>query len=95
MGDRGGAVELYRKVAEAQPGSAQALNNLAYLLSEVANKPDEALKYAQQAAVELVPKRPVYIAVAHWDGFSTEKGSTTRPFPIWSGRGPIIPSQTM
>jgi len=65
MGDRGAAIELYRKVAEAQPGSAQALNNLAYLLSEVANKPDEALKYAQEA-VHLVPEHPAYCDTLGW-----------------------------
>jgi len=64
-GDRGAAIELYRKVAQANPGSAQALNNLAYLLSEVANKPDEALKYAQEA-VELVPEQPAYCDTLGW-----------------------------
>jgi len=64
-GDRNSAIEMYRKVAQANPGSAQAMNNLAYLLSEVANKPDEALKYAQQA-VQLVPERPAYCDTLGW-----------------------------
>ncbi len=65
MGDRSAAMEAYRKVAEANPSSAQALNNLAYLLSEVANKPDEALKYAQEA-VQLVPDQPAYCDTLGW-----------------------------
>jgi tetratricopeptide (TPR) repeat protein len=64
-GDRSAAMEAYRKAAEANPGSAEALNNLAYLLSEVANKPDEALKYAQQA-VQLVPEKPAYCDTLGW-----------------------------
>jgi len=64
-GDRSAAIELYRKAAEANPGNAQALNNLAYLLSEVANKPDEALKYAQEA-VQLVPEKPAYCDTLGW-----------------------------
>jgi len=65
MGDRSAAIELYRKVAQANPDSAQALNNLAYLLAEVANKPDEALKYAQEA-VQLAPERPAYSDTLGW-----------------------------
>jgi len=65
MGDRSAAMEAYRKAAEANPGSAEALNNLAYLLSEVANKPDEALKYAQEA-VELFPAQPAYCDTLGW-----------------------------
>jgi tetratricopeptide (TPR) repeat protein len=45
----------YRKVVETDSHNAQALNNLAYLLLEHANNPDEALKYAQKAA-ELQPE---------------------------------------
>jgi Tfp pilus assembly protein PilF len=39
----------YRKILEAQPDNVLALNNLAYTLSEQANSPDEALKYAERA----------------------------------------------
>ena len=65
IGDRSAAVELYRKAAQANPDSAQASNNLAYLLSEVANKPDEALKYAEKA-VQLAPERPAYCDTLGW-----------------------------
>ena len=65
LGDRSGAIELYRKAAQANPESAQALNNLAYLLSEVANKPDEALKYAEKA-VQLAPAQPAYCDTLGW-----------------------------
>jgi tetratricopeptide (TPR) repeat protein len=64
-GDPGSAIELYRKVAQANPTSAQALNNLAYLLSENDNKLDEALKYAQEA-IQLVPERPAYCDTLGW-----------------------------
>jgi len=65
MGDRSAAIELYRKVAQANPDSAQASNNLAYLLVEVVNKPDEALKYAEKA-VQLAPERPAYCDTLGW-----------------------------
>jgi len=48
------AIEHYRKALELQPHSPEVLNNLAYLLADKANQPDEALGYAQQA-VEAVP----------------------------------------
>jgi tetratricopeptide (TPR) repeat protein len=48
------AIEHYRKVVETDSGNVQALNNLAYLLADYANKADEALKYAEKAA-ELAP----------------------------------------
>jgi Tfp pilus assembly protein PilF len=65
MGEPSAAIELYRKVAQANPDSAQASNNLAYLLAEVANKPDEALKYAERA-VQLAPERPAYCDTLGW-----------------------------
>lgn len=49
------AIAHYRKVVEAQPQNALALNNLAYLLVEHANQPDEGLQLAQRAK-ELAPK---------------------------------------
>lgn len=51
------ALELYRKVADEQPGNVKALNNTAYLLADHAHQPDEALQYAQRA-VELAPGSP-------------------------------------
>jgi tetratricopeptide (TPR) repeat protein len=56
-GNAGRALELYKKVADEQPGNANALNNTAYLLVARAHQPDEALKYAQ-TAVELAPGSP-------------------------------------
>jgi Tfp pilus assembly protein PilF len=50
------AIHHYRAVVEGNPQNTLALNNLAYLLLEHANQPDEALKYAQQAK-ELSPDR--------------------------------------
>ena len=84
MGDRSAAMEAYRKVAEANPGSAQALNNLAYLLSEVANKPDEALKYAQEA-VQLVPETASILRHAGMD--SLPKRSLQRGCPVFGAGG--------
>jgi len=63
--DRNAAIDLYRRVAEANPDSAQASNNLAYLLAEYQNKPDEALKYAEKA-VQLVPEDPAYCDTLGW-----------------------------
>jgi tetratricopeptide (TPR) repeat protein len=48
------AVEHYRKTLSLDAGNALALNNLAYLLAE-GKRPDEALKYAQQAK-QLAPE---------------------------------------
>src|ERR1035437_917873 len=64
-GDRGAALDLYRKVAESNPDSAEASNNLAHLLAEYGSKPDEALKYAEKA-VQLAPETPAYCDTLGW-----------------------------
>ena len=48
------AMNEYRKVLALNPHNRIALNNLAYLLADFANRPDEALGYAQKA-VEAAP----------------------------------------
>jgi putative PEP-CTERM system TPR-repeat lipoprotein len=48
-GNFGTAIEQYRKALELQPHNAQVLNNLAYILADKDNKPDEALIYAQES----------------------------------------------
>jgi Tfp pilus assembly protein PilF len=53
-GDFPAAIQHYRKVVERDPRNLLALNNLAYLLADRANQPDEALKYAQQVK-EIAP----------------------------------------
>src|SRR5262249_1887529 len=53
-GNQSAAISHYRKVLEDNPRQQVALNNLAYLLADSNNQPDEALKYAQQAA-EIAP----------------------------------------
>jgi Tfp pilus assembly protein PilF len=65
LGDRNAAIDLYRKVAQGNPDSAQASNNLAYLLVEYGNQPDEALKYAERA-VQLAPEDPAYSDTLGW-----------------------------
>jgi tetratricopeptide (TPR) repeat protein len=64
-GDHSAALQNFRKSVQVEPGNAQALNNLAYLLSEQANNQDEALKYARRA-VEMVPDRPAYCDTLGW-----------------------------
>jgi tetratricopeptide (TPR) repeat protein len=64
-GNHQAAIDHFRKVVEADPENTQALNNLAYLLSEFANRPDEALKLAQRA-VELSPKEAAYSDTLGW-----------------------------
>ena len=56
-GNHQAAIQHYRKVLESDPNRVLALNNLASLLAEYANQPDEALKYAQRAK-ELAPASP-------------------------------------
>jgi tetratricopeptide (TPR) repeat protein len=56
-GNRGKALGHYRKALEADGQNAMALNNVAYLLADFANKPDEALNYAQRAK-EISPDDP-------------------------------------
>ncbi len=53
-GNYGPAIEQFRKVLELDETNVQALNNLAYLLANFANHPDEALTLAQRAR-ELAP----------------------------------------
>ena len=64
-GNHKAALDQYRKVAEADPGNAQNLNNFAYLLAEYAKQPGEALKFAEKA-VELAPDRPAYFDTLGW-----------------------------
>jgi tetratricopeptide (TPR) repeat protein len=56
-GNYAAAIELYRKVVQVNSRNVKALNNLAYLLCDFKQQPDEALKYAQQAK-ELAPENP-------------------------------------
>ena len=53
-GDRAAALPYYRKAVDVEPDNVTALNNLAYTLADFANRPDEALKYAEHA-LELAP----------------------------------------
>jgi tetratricopeptide (TPR) repeat protein len=64
-GNQKAAMEHFRKVVEREPGNAQALNNLAYALLEYADRPEEALKYAEKA-VELAPERPALADTLGW-----------------------------
>jgi Tfp pilus assembly protein PilF len=54
-GNYAAAVELYRKAVQMNSRNVRALNNLAYLLCDFKQEPDEALKYAEQAK-ELSPE---------------------------------------
>ena len=64
-GDHSAASVQYRKAVDANPRNAAALNNLAYALTVYENKPDESLKYAQQAK-ELVPDSAEYADTLAW-----------------------------
>lgn len=59
------ALDQIGQVVAAQPNNAQALNNYAYLLSEAANQPEQALKYAQKAK-ELAPQDAAYSDTLGW-----------------------------
>jgi tetratricopeptide (TPR) repeat protein len=64
-GNNAAALDLYRKIVEAEPNNALALNNLAYLLSEHAGKSEEALAYAQKAK-ELQPENAMIDDTLGW-----------------------------
>jgi tetratricopeptide (TPR) repeat protein len=64
-GDHAAAIEQFRKVVAADPRNTQALNNLAYLLSEYGKNPGDALKYAEQAR-ELAPDNPDFADTIGW-----------------------------
>jgi tetratricopeptide (TPR) repeat protein len=59
------AIEHYRNALQLRPHNAEILNNLAYLLADKANQPDEALGYAQQA-VETSPENPDAAGTLGW-----------------------------
>jgi tetratricopeptide (TPR) repeat protein len=63
MGDHAAEAETYRKILTVDPLNVVVLNNLAYFL--VANSPDEALKFAQQAA-EIDPNSPTVQDTLGW-----------------------------
>jgi tetratricopeptide (TPR) repeat protein len=57
VGNYAAAIQHYRAIVAASPDSVAALNNLAYLLVEHFNRPDEGLQYAQKVK-ELAPNDP-------------------------------------
>jgi Flp pilus assembly protein TadD len=64
-GDHAGALENFRKAVQSDPANAQALNNLAYLLADFANQPEEAQKYAEKA-MQIAPDNPQYADTIGW-----------------------------
>ncbi len=64
-GNHDAALEQFRMVVARDPNNAKALNNLAAVLAEFGNKPDEALNYAQRA-VELSPDDPEFADTLGW-----------------------------
>jgi tetratricopeptide (TPR) repeat protein len=91
-GNHSAAIEEFRKVVEANPGNAQALNNLAYLLAEYGKQPDEALKYAEKA-VELAPESGAYCDTLGWILYQKglyanalkflERATAAKTNPVW------------
>ncbi len=59
------AIAQYRKALALNPGDPVALNNLAYLLADVADQPDEALPYAQRA-LEAAPENADIACTPGW-----------------------------
>jgi Tfp pilus assembly protein PilF len=65
QGNQEAARNEFQKAVNADPGNAEGLNNLAYLLAEYGKQPNEALKYAQKAE-ELEPDNPEYADTLGW-----------------------------
>jgi tetratricopeptide (TPR) repeat protein len=64
-GNKAAAIEHFQKVIGVEPDNAQALNNLAYLLSERGDQGEQALQYARRA-VELAPDEATYYDTLGW-----------------------------
>ena len=60
------ALENFRKAWKPLRTIPQALNNFAYLLAEHANRPDEALKYAEKAVRESARTTADYVDTLGW-----------------------------
>ena len=78
-GNHTAAVDAYKKVLDVQPANVVALNNVAYDLAEYANRPDEALQYAQKAA-ELQPDAPAVENTLGWVLYRKGLYSTALPY---------------
>jgi tetratricopeptide (TPR) repeat protein len=86
------AMQHYGAVVAADPGNAEALNNLAFLKSEFAKQPDEALKYAQKAK-ELQPGNASFSDTLGWILYrkglypsavtELERAAATPGDPVW------------
>jgi len=59
------AIAEYRKALELDDRNKMALNNLAYVLAEYGNQPDEALRLAQKAT-EISPNEPAVQDTLGW-----------------------------
>jgi Tfp pilus assembly protein PilF len=91
-GNHAAATDQFRKVVALNPGDAQASNNLAYLLTEYRNQPDEALKYAEKA-LEIAPENPAYCDTLGWALYRKglysaaipylERASTNKENAVW------------
>ncbi len=76
----------YRKVLEIQPRNVLALNNLAFLLVERLNQPDEALQLAQKAK-ELAPDSPAVDDTLGWAYYHKGLYGTAIPHLERAARG--------
>lgn len=64
-GDVPGALQVLHDLLAAIPDHAVAMNNLAYYLVDSANRPKEALKYAEQAR-EREPRNAAFLDTLGW-----------------------------
>lgn len=67
-GDYETAAAEYRQILSLQPNHAIVMNNLAFLLAEHLNQPENALSYAM-GALELAPEHPSVLDTAGWVQF--------------------------
>ena len=85
------AAELYTQAIQVKPDSAEALNNLAYLLAEQDKNIEDALKMSE-TAVKIEPNNASYLDTLGWLYFKT--GKTEEALKYLNKAAQIAPNES-